>query len=122
MATWLGILDERIKAVDVMCYSDLFGIFAANANFCGSQILPGLYQLCDVPDLQGLIAPKPLLVEIGTEDNCFRIEGAMECFKQTEAIYRAAGLLDRLELDINPIGHAFAGKKIYDFFRKYLVG
>ncbi|MGB7160908.1 MAG: alpha/beta hydrolase family protein, partial [Tepidisphaeraceae bacterium] len=77
MATWMALCDDRIKAADVICYSDRFADFGMrDVNLCGSQITPGLYALCDLPDLQGLIAPRPLLVEIGAYDACFKIESA----------------------------------------------
>ena len=61
----------------MICYSDTFPRFAvARANFCGNQFVPGLYRLCDVGDLQGLIAPRPLLLEIGLHDTCFLYEDA----------------------------------------------
>ena len=69
MTTWMSLVDPRIKAADIICYSDRFADFGMrDVNFCGSQITPGLFALCDVPDLHGLIAPRPLLVEIGAYD------------------------------------------------------
>ena len=121
MTTWLSICDERIKAADIICYSNLFADFGMkDANFCGSQITPGLYELCDVPDLQGLIAPKPLLVEIGTYDECFKVESARHCFCKVEQIYLAAGCREKLELDLFEGGHQWAANKTFDFFKKYL--
>ena len=90
-----------------------------DVNFCGSQITPGLYELCDVPDLHGLIAPRPLLVEIGAYDECFKIESAMSCFREVEKIYAAAGVRDRLELDLFEGGHRWGGNKSVEFFRKH---
>lgn len=79
MTTWMSIVDPRIKASNIICYSDrLAAIGIRDLNFCGSQITPGLFTLCDIPDLQGLIAPKPLLVEIGVYDDCMLIDTAME--------------------------------------------
>src|SRR5438876_1265652 len=50
MTTWLALIDERIRAADIICYSDRFASFAmARANFCGSQITSGPFDLCDVP-------------------------------------------------------------------------
>ncbi len=123
MATWMSIADPRIQAADVICYSDRFAFFALrDVNFCGSQMTPGLYALCDVPDLQGLIAPRPLLVEIGIHDECFRFEGALECFHEVEKIYQAAGARDRLELDLFPGEHSWGANRSIPFFRKYLQG
>jgi len=121
MTTWMSICDDRIKAADIICYSSLFADFAMRDNsFCGSQITPGLYDLCDVPDLHGLIAPRPLLVEIGTYDGCFLVDSAMNCFRQVEKIYAAAGASDKLELDLFEGGHGWGANKSFDFFQKHL--
>jgi dienelactone hydrolase len=121
MATWIALADDRVKAVDVICYSDSFAQFGLrDVNFCGSQITPGLYDLCDVSDLQGLIAPRPLLVEIGIYDQCFLLEGAKQCWQEVQRIYKAAGASDVLELDLFPGGHRWGGNKSIGFFRKYL--
>lgn len=121
MALWITLLDERIKATEIICYSSLFAEFGyRELNFCGMQVTPGLFDLVDVPELQGLIAPRPLLVDIGTRDECFRMESATECFRRVESIYKAAGVADRLELDLHPGGHAWGGNKTRAFFQKYL--
>ncbi len=123
MATWMSICDPRIKAADIICYSDRFADFGMrDVNFCGSQITPGLYDLCDVPDLHGLIAPRPLLVEIGSFDECFKVDSAMSCFREVEKIYAAAGVRDRLELDLFEGGHQWGGNKSVEFFRTWLGG
>jgi dienelactone hydrolase len=121
MATWLSICDERIKATNVMCWSDRFAIFGMrDVNFCGSQITPGLFAVCDVPDLHGLCAPRPLLVEIGIHDECFHVDSATTCFAEVEKIYSAAGARDNLELDLFEGGHRWGGRKSVEFFRKHL--
>jgi dienelactone hydrolase len=121
MATWISICDERVKATDIICYSNRFSDFGMrDINFCGSQITPGLYELCDVPDLQGLIAPKPLLVEIGSYDDCFKVDSAMSCFRELEKIYTVAGAAAELELDLFEGGHQWSGRKTLNFFNKYL--
>ena len=123
MTTWISLMDERIKATDIICYSDRFAEFAVkNANFCGSQIVPRIFELCDVPDLHGLIAPRPLLVEIGIQDTCFLVDSAKSCYAEVEKIYEAAGVKDRLELDLFEGEHSFAGNKAFGFFDKYLKG
>ena len=121
MTTWMCICDDRIKAADNICYSDRFADFAmTRTNFCGSQITPGLFRLCDLPDLHGLFAPKPLLVEIGKADDCFHIESAMSCFHEVEKIYSAVGARDKLELDLFDGGHRWNGKLTLDFFARHL--
>ena len=123
MATWMSLCDDRVKAADVICYSDRFADMGMrDVNFCGSQITPGLYDLCDIPDLHGLIAPRPLLVEIGSFDECFKIDSAMSCWHEVEQIYEAAAVRDRLELDLFEGGHQWGGNKSLAFFNKWLGG
>lgn len=121
MSLWTSLCDERIKATEIICYSDLFAHFGfRDVNYCGMQITPGLFELVDVPELQGLLAPRPLLVDIGARDECFRLESAMECYRGVEKIYQAAGAADQLELDLHNGGHYWGGNKSVDFFGKYL--
>ncbi len=121
MSLWMKLCDKRLKAAEIMCYSSLWKQFGFwDLNYCGMQVAPGLYNLVDVPDLQGLIAPDPLLIDIGVYDACFQIDEAMECYKQLEKIYEAAGVIDKLELDLFPGGHAWGANKSVEFFKKYL--
>jgi len=119
MALWMGLCDNRFKAMEIICYSDLWEIFGfRDYNYCGMQVAPGLYRLVDLSDLQGLLAPRPLLVDIGTQDTCFNIDGAMKCFRQVEKIYYAAGASGNLELDLFAGEHSWGGNKSVLFFRK----
>ena len=123
MTTWIAMLDERIKAADIICYSSRFKNFAvADGNFCGSQYLPGLFTICDVPDLHGLIAPRPLLAEIGIHDKCFLEYGAISCADEVKKIYTVADVPQNYEVDMFEGDHKFAGNKAFGFFDKHLKG
>ena len=121
MALWMTLCDKRIKATEIICYSDLWAAFGIrDLNYCGMQVAPGLFKLVDLPDLQGLLAPKPLLIDIGANDRCFKIDTSMKCFKQVEKIYESADALEMLELDLHASDHAWGGNKSVNFFGKYL--
>lgn len=121
--TWMALTDERFKAADVICYAGPFYDFAFRTyNVCGSQITPGLFDLIDTPELQGLIAPRPLLMELGIHDTCFHVDHAYAThFKRLAKIYRAAGASEHLELDLFPGEHAWGANKSLAFFRKHLA-
>lgn len=122
MALWSALTDKRFRAVEIICYSDLWERFGIrDLNYCGMQVAPGLLKLVDLPDLQGLLAPLPLLIDIGAQDTCFHIDNAMECFRQVKAIYEAAGASDRLMLDFFPGGHAWGGNASRNFFAHHLA-
>ena len=121
MTLWMTLCDERFKASEIICYSDLWwAVGMRDINYCGMQVAPGLFKLLDLPDLQGLIAPRPLLVTIGANDTCFKVDTAMQCYRQVERIYETAGASERLELDLHPGEHGWAGNKSEDFFRRHL--
>ena len=121
MTTFTSAVEPRIKAVDIICYVNPWRGFAVErANFCGSQMVPGLMRYLDTDDIAGLIAPRPLLMEMGIFDNCFYIEDTLAGYEGVRRIYRAAGAEDRLWADIFPGPHSFGGNKAFEFFRKYL--
>ncbi|MBU0479289.1 alpha/beta hydrolase family protein [bacterium] len=119
--TWISALDKRIKAADIICYIVEFKTFAIrDANFCGSQMLPHLYEYGDIADIAGLIAPRPLLVENGTYDHGFPIESCIKAHQHLKRIYHAAGATDKLHIDVFAGGHEFHGPTAFKFFDKYL--
>ena len=119
--TWSYLCDDRFRAAEIICYCDLWAAFGMrDTNYCGMQVAPGLYKLVDLPDLQGLLAPRPLLIDIGARDTCFRIETTMRAYKRLEKIYSAAGAADKLELDLHPGEHGWGGNKAIPFFTQHL--
>ena len=121
MTTFTSAAEPRIKAADIMGYVNPWERFGINrANFCGSQIVPDVFKYFDTHDIAGLIAPRPLLIEMGIHDTCFPIEDTLTGFEGVRRIYRAAGVEDRLWSDVHPGEHAFAANKAYEFFDRYL--
>lgn len=121
MTLWSALTDERLRAAEIICYSDLWSLFGIrDLNYCGMQVAPGLYKLVDLPDLQGLLAPLPLLVDIGIHDECFQSDNALACYHQVEAIYKAAGASSNLELDLFPGNHSWGANKSVAFFSRHL--
>ena len=121
MTTFASAAEPRIKAADIIGYINPWENFAVNrAGVCGSQVVPDVYKYFDTMDIAGLVAPRALLLEMGMEDTSFLIEDQLAGFSAIKRIYKAAGAEDRLWGDVHPGGHAFAGNKAFDFFRKYL--
>ena len=121
MTTFAAAAEPRIKAADIMGYVNPWrGFGIQRAQFCGSQIVPGIYSDFDTDDIAGLIAPRPLLLEMGIYDDCFFIQDLLKGYAGVRRIYKAAAAADRLWKDVFPGPHAFSGRKAFDFFRKYL--
>jgi len=122
MTTFTAAAEPRIKAADISCYVNPFRSFAILQwdNLCGSQLVPNLYRYFDTDDIAGLIAPRPLLIEMGIYDNCFLIQDTLKGFEGVRRIYEAAGAGDKLWSDVKSGPHAFAANKAFAFFRQYL--
>ena len=121
MATYMALLDERIKAADIICYATSTEHYAINRpNFCGSQLVPYLYQYADVGDVIAAIAPNPLLIESGATDTCFYLHSARKAHKTVKKAYQIAEAENNLWIEIFPGEHSFSGRKAFQFFKKHL--
>lgn len=121
MTAFTTAVEPRIKAADIIGYVNPFlGFGFERGKFCGSQVVPGLYQWLDTHDIAGLIAPRPLLMEMGRNDKCFFFEDLYKGFERTREIYLEAGAQDRLYSDVHEGPHAFGGNKAFEFFKMWL--
>lgn len=121
MTAFTAAVEPRIQAANICGYGGSWAAFAINrANFCGAQMVPGIFRYFDLPDLFGLIAPRPLLLDMGIYDDNFTIGEMLKGAERVEAIYAAAGAAGLVERDVHPHGHAFGGNKAAAFFRNYL--
>ena len=122
MTTYLTALDQRIKCACISGYLSTLreGAMPGRANFCGAQYMPGLMAIGDISDVAGLIAPRPLVVEMGERDPGFQIADAERAFRHLSKIYRAADARDQLVKDRFDGVHEFSGHKCLDIFDKYL--
>ena len=124
MTTYLAALDRRIRVACVSGYLSTLrhGAMQGRANFCGAQYMPGLAAIGDIPDVIGLIAPRPLVVEMGEKDPGFAISDAERAYRHISKIYRVAGVRDALVKDRFDGQHEFSGKKSLAWFDKWLKG
>ncbi|MGQ9556018.1 MAG: dienelactone hydrolase family protein [Anaerolineae bacterium] len=124
MTTHLAINDPRLKVAVISGYiSTVRGdaiTMRGKGNFCGAQHVPRLLRYGDIPEMAGLIAPKPLLVEAGQKDDCFIIEDVRPAFRRLQAIYEAAGCPDRLAYDEHPYEHSWHGVAAWEWLERWL--
>lgn len=75
---------------------------------CGAQVIPGLLEYGDVPEIAGLIAPRPAVWEVGAQDGLIDPEFAADALKRMEKVYSALGAADRLLVDRFDGGHSWS--------------
>ncbi len=122
VSAFTAAADPRVKATDVICFINPWGEFGIRQwlNLCGSQVLPGVYRWFDTDDIAGLIAPRPLLLEMGIYDDCFLIQDTLRGLQGVQRIYRAAGASDKIWDDVFGGGHSWGANKSLRFFQTYL--
>ena len=119
---WLGIvhaaLDCRIQAAIL---SGFFTTFAQTSWFghCICHHPKGIGELCDIPDIAGLIAPRPIFIEWGDQDKSRPVHPA---FETAQKIYSAANAEDRITLHEFDGGHVFLGQRSIPWLIQELSG
>jgi dienelactone hydrolase len=113
--------DDRVAAAVVSGY---FSSWAESHkmpwNMCGSQVVFGMLGRLEHEDLGALIAPRPLLIETGTEDPLFPLGAATESVRRTRLVYEHDQAGDRLEHDVFEGGHQWHGVAALNFLDRWL--
>lgn len=117
MALFLAATDERVGAAIVSGYlSSWRAAHSVPWNMCGSQVLPGQLGRLEHLDVASLIAPRPLLVESGTDDPLFPVDAARATVESLRRVYVALGAdPERVEHDVFDGGHRWHGARTEAF-------
>ncbi len=121
LTMYMAALDERVACAVASGSLNTFRERLTIDSSCAAQFVPGMLALGDTPEVFGLIAPRPLLLELGTVDGTSPEVFAMEAYAQIERIYEAAGVRERLDLDVFETGHKYHGVKAFDWFDRWLL-
>ena len=110
---FLAGLDPRIKAAFCVGFMTTMRGILRNKIRCppGHGLLmyvPQLYSYLDLPDVIGLHAPSPLMVQYNEEDELFTHEGQHEADEKIAEIYNKAGDSDGY------VGRFFPGPHKFD--------
>ncbi len=97
--------DERIKLAAPNCAFCPYPESILDIWHCSCNYIPSAFKWFDMQDLSCMIAPRPLLVMSGKEDDIFPIEGVERGFKTVQEIYASAGAKDNCRLVTTPKGH-----------------
>ena len=105
--SWLGIrIPSELEKWDIV--------------HCECGYVPGLLTLCELTDVAGLIAPRPLLLIAGRGDNLAPVAAVQEAFEELRTIYAAFGAENALELFIGEGGHRYYKARTWDFFAAHM--
>jgi dienelactone hydrolase len=120
MTMLAAALSERVRAAVISGALNLMQERIQGRYGCGAQVIPGLLEYGDVPEIASLIAPRPCLWEVGRQDALMvkdRIEPALERMRRA---WGALGKPENLEVDFFDGGHRWNGVKAYPMLERVL--
>ena len=113
-------IDTRVKAAVVSGYFNTFRDSILSLSHCIDNYIPNVLQYAEMYDIAGLIAPRALFVESGTEDAIFPIEATRFAVNAAKAIFKHFEADDRLGLEVFEAGHSFHGVGAFEFLKEVL--
>ena len=90
-------------------------------NMCGSQVLPHLLGELEHVDLAALVAPRPLLVQTGTEDLIFPLAAATAAVATLRLVYEHLDAGDHLVHDVFDGDHEWHEQAPAAFLDRWLA-
>jgi dienelactone hydrolase len=114
---WLSAMDARIGCAVISGHLANYdnGVFG-----CVCNVVPHLLQWADRGDIGGLLAPRPLLVESADNDQCFSRDATLAAYEVTKRAYEAAGVPNRIDIDLFEGHHEWHGTKAWPWLEHWL--
>ncbi len=112
-------LDTRFAQAAPSCYFCTFRASILAMRHCDCNYAPGMLDLCEMYDVAGLIAPRPMLIIAGKDDLIFPIEGVYEAYEKLQAVYDAFGAKANLELYVGEEGHCYYAARVWGFLAEH---
>lgn len=122
MTTFTAALEPRVKVAVIAGALNVMQERASKVYGCGSQIVPGLLKYGDIPEVASLIAPRPCLWTVGSQDKLLPEKWAEEALARQGKAYDAYGAKDKLQVHRFDGGHRWEGEKAFPLLEGVLKG
>jgi dienelactone hydrolase len=121
MTTLTAAVEPRVKVAVISGALNLMQERVSQPYSCGAQIIPGLLNHGDIPEIASLIAPRHCLWETGNKDGLIKPAPAEEGLVRMRKVFAALGAEDRLQRDRFDGGHVWHGDVAYPLLEKVLM-
>lgn len=115
---YAAALDTRIAAAMPSCAFCTYADSIGSMYHCACNFVPNIRRFFDMAELAAMIAPRPLVIVSGAQDDIFPIEGAKAQFARLKAYYTAADAADRCAHVVGKAGHRFYADLAWPVFLK----
>ncbi|MBX6312970.1 MAG: acetylxylan esterase [Isosphaeraceae bacterium] len=120
VSLYTAALDERVKVAVLSGSFCTFKDSIFSRSHCIDNYVPGILRWFEAADLTGLIAPRYLFAESGTQDDIFPEPGVRAALEDAERIYRVLDVPDRIDHAFFEGGHSFHGEKAFQRLEQWL--
>ncbi len=114
---YAACLDDRIRIAMPSCSVCEYRYSIAKIDHCADNYIPNILKYFEMGDLACLIAPRPLIIVAGREDDIFPIEGVEKSYSTIQKIYKAAKAEGQCRLFVGEGGHRFY-RQAWSVFRE----
>lgn len=121
LTTVAAALEPRIKVAVISGALNVFQERALGGGYsCGAQVIPGLLEWGDTPEIGSLIAPRPCIWEIGSRDGLIVQGWAEQAIERLQRAYDASKHSENLQFHRFEGGHRWDGKTARDWLARHL--
>jgi dienelactone hydrolase len=117
---YTAALDDRIKVAMLSGSFCTFRDCIFSLSHCIDNYVPNILNWFEMADLTGLIAPRYVFCEGGTDDNIFPEPGVRAALQAAGRIYRTLGVPERLDYAFFRGGHSFDGEAAFARMHEWL--
>lgn len=122
VAAFTSIVDQRISATVISGYTSTFKGSIMDRRHCLDNYIPGILQIAELPEIIGLLAPRPLFIESGIHDDLFKEPDVKVAEKRIRSIYQAFDSEENVSAHYFDGGHEISGEYSFDWLDKNLSG
>jgi dienelactone hydrolase len=115
-------VEKRIKVAMPSCYFNTYFDSIMSLHHCTCNYIPDILKYMEMPDQALMIAPRPLIIVSGKNDNIFPLEAVQRGFETVKQIYAKAGAPDNVTLIVGSGGHRFYADDSWGIFDNYMRG
>ncbi|QMV40945.1 dienelactone hydrolase [Cohnella cholangitidis] len=113
-------LDERIRAALLIGFPNTFQDSIMAVHHCLCNYTPGILTQAELPELMGLISPRPLFLESGDADPIFPAHGFHKAVQEVKRIYGLENAERLIGSDLFPGKHEVSGRYSFDWLKQAL--
>jgi dienelactone hydrolase len=121
VATFASALEPRIRAAMISGCLNTFRDSVMSLSHCIDNYVPGILNWAEMYDVAGLIAPRPLFVESGMQDDIFPVEASQASFARLQKVYEVFDAAPLVRQEVFNDIHTFYGVQGLPFLAKHLA-